>query len=828
VRPPAAAIAELAPFNTFYGSSRQVVVQNLDLRQGGTPSQWQLCADCHFMQEVQKLPDPVPATCPACGGEGWGEVGRRRWIAPMAHVRAFARHRDALVGDEREDRERAYYETHNFYDASGSTPSPVWVNPSAGMGFELLPRITLRRLNFGQRNPRASALQMAGRQIPEVSFVVCTECGQVQPPELRPGWEPHWPSCAQRKLPKEKQSYRELHLMRKLETEALRLVVPISEHEWEQRLPNLRSALRLGLRLHFGGDPDFLQVDSYDEPLPGHEGRRRYLVVLDLVPGGTGVLVDLAQNKGANLKRVLELSRAALLACPCNDRGDEVRACHLCLYAYREMQGGDSRERSGHLALDREVAIAELDALLAGFTGLSQAESVGTLRQEQVLESELERRLLARLETVLRERGEGGDFQRLDKGRWRLRVGTRRWLMRAQVDVDETQAEWACRPDWVLYPEGQEAEVLPVALFADGAAYHVQPGRSRSRIEDDLRKRQGLVRPGRFLTWSITWRDLDENETGTIAHSVPCWLPDKLSLERVKQLAANPMLKLEATTAILDRDPLTGLLAHLAEPTKLRALAAVMVVVLLALRGKQLTPGGAAQQHERARRDEVLDLMPPEATAGAEVVLAKMLIGAEAEAMLVVSAPGNALGALHRQPEQATLTLRLEDGAERRRRPQFQTVWRQVLRAYNLLQALPGTVVTSVEQLGEAAAPAVQVYAMPEPLHAEVGEGGAEESASREVEEMLAEIGDAGARGAVRALLRRGAAMPALPYELSEPKRGVIGDIEIGWAREQVGAYLDEQRDTAERLRAKGWTLFPIERGLREDELARALGLREG
>ncbi|WP_437737336.1 DEAD/DEAH box helicase [Sorangium sp. So ce1335] len=828
VRPPAAAIAELAPFNTFYGSGRQVVVQNIDLRHGGAPAEWQLCSECHHMQEVAKLSDPPPPTCPACGASGWGEVGRRRWLAPMMHVRAYARHRDALVGDEREDRERAFYEADNFYDAAGSTPSPVWVNPSKGMGFELLPRITLRRINFGRRDAQANSVRVAGRMLPEVRFLVCAECGQVQPSEPTPGWAAHWPSCAQRKQPKEKQSIREMHLFRQLESEALRLVVPISEHEWSRRLPNLRAALRLGLRLHFGGDPDFLMVDSYDEPLPGGEGRRRYVVVLDLVPGGTGMLVDLAQDKGRNLQQVLQRARDALLRCPCNQRDREVRACHLCLLAYRELSRRD--EEPAAVVLDREVALAELTALLGAFDGLEQAAGVGTLNQEHVLESELERRLIARLDAWTREQP-GTSLARLDMGRWRLSLGDRRWLVRAQVDVDETTAQYACRPDLLFYPEGQDRGVLPVAVFADGVAYHVQPDKPRSRIEDDLRKRHGLVRPGRFLTWSITWRDLNEHETGAIGEGVPPWLPDAETLARAKILAQK--LGIEGLLPVLDRDPLTGLLAHLREPRKLGELAAVAVVTLIHLRGQQITAVEAAQQHHRVRTAERLDMSRSEATTGGDTAFAKIVMGAENEAMLVVSVPREVLGTLRAQPERATLTLRLEDGAEQRSRPQFQTAWRQLLRAWNLLQALPGTFITSFEQIEDAAAPVVRLY----PEHAP-SVGGLLRAAERvngrrgalpdDVDERIAEIGDERAREAVRAVVRRGAVVPEIPYELRLPKRGAVGDVEIGWAARRVGAYLDHQRETAERLRADGWTLFPIERGLTEVELARALGIEEG
>lgn len=82
IRPPAAAIAELAPFNTFYGSGRQVVVQNIDLRQSGAASQWQLCAECHHMEEIAKQVGEGTEQCPAARRRvsvRWGDAdGSRR------------------------------------------------------------------------------------------------------------------------------------------------------------------------------------------------------------------------------------------------------------------------------------------------------------------------------------------------------------------------------------------------------------------------------------------------------------------------------------------------------------------------------------------------------------------------------------------------------------------------------------------------------------------------------------------------------------------------------------------------------------------------------
>ncbi len=834
VRPPASAIAELAPFNTFYGSGRHVVVQNLDLKHGGAPAQWQLCASCHHMQEVAAMPDlPLPA-CPACGASGWGDVGRRLWLAPMTHVRAFAFHRDAMVGDESEDRERQFYEAHNFFDAADTTPSPAWLNRTEGFGFELLPRLTLRRINFGPRDARAARMSIAGREVSEVRFVVCTECGQVQPREDRAGvqaWAPHWQVCPQRKAPKEKQTFREVRLVRKLTSEALRVVVPISEHLWDVRLPNLRAALRLGLRKYFGGDPDHLWVDSYDEPLPAFEGRRRYLVVMDLVPGGTGMLADLAHGKGAKLRQVLVLAKEAIERCPCNHRADGARACHLCLYAYRDQ---------GALALlDREIALDEIDRILASFDGLELGDTVGSLRQEKVLESELEARFVARIDAWAREqqavKGEGEPpvFERLGEGAWRLVLGGRAWRMRAQVVIEEDQAEHACRPDFVFSPEGQEPDVRPVAVFADGAAYHVMPGAPRGRIADDLKKRLGLSRPEGFYTWSLTWRDVTEHQTQATADGVPTWAPDADFLNQLKKMAHSPQLGLEKLLAVALLDPLSGLLAYLAEPRKLRTLAAVAAAVLVARRGRLLPGAQAESEHQHARAASGLNTVVVDAVPGGDTVLAKTVIGAESEALLLISVPRESLGALVKSPERAAVTLRLQDGPERRSAAAFQTVWRQVLRAWNLLQALPTAVVTTFEQLAEVAEiEAADVIAPepssgPEPVAVRRVSTRPPPALAAEIEGVLAEIRDERARVTVRGMLLRGGPVPAVPYEVRAGLRGSVGDIELGWEAARVGAYFDDQREAADRLRSQGWTLLPIEAGLTEAALVAALGLAE-
>ena len=84
--------------------------------------------------------------------------------------------------------------------------------------------------------------------------------------------------------------------MHELTTDAIRMLVPVAVVEAQERLATFQAILRLGLRVSFGGDPDHLRVVTADMPARAGatttlEGvRRRFVVLYDTIPGGTGYL----------------------------------------------------------------------------------------------------------------------------------------------------------------------------------------------------------------------------------------------------------------------------------------------------------------------------------------------------------------------------------------------------------------------------------------------------------------------------------------------------------------------------------------------------------
>ncbi|MEZ4444948.1 MAG: DEAD/DEAH box helicase [Polyangiaceae bacterium] len=808
VRAPASALRELAPFNAFYASARRVHVGGVELKRHEPVVNWRFCRSCHHAERDAALVE-AEDLCPKCGDQGWADVGQRRRVIALAEVFAVERHRDAVLGDDGEERQRRFYETVHLFEP-GSEARDAWASDEEGFGFELQPQMWLRQLNLGP-SPRRSnppRTRLAGSEPHDVAFILCESCGHAQlPPGEQPAGrrsETHRAWCSERRKPVEKQPLRPVHLMRELRTEALRLVIPIADaRSVEDDLANLRAALRLGLRRLLGGEPDFLDVYAYDEPLPGREGRRRFLVVLDRVPGGTGMLAELCRDKGAKLKEILELAEHALQHCEHRTREPAVKACYQCLYAYR--LGNELP------VLDAARAVELVGRLLAGFGALRRVDTIGTMSQSRVLESELEERFVAALADKVRNAS--GAWERLGDGQWQVTLGERRWRLRAQVELGRDQVEVPCRADFVFFPEdGREAR--PVAVFTDGLAYHVMPREPVARLGDDARKRRGISSGGTMLSWSLSWKDV----VSPMDPPVPRWLGDGTHFGDFQRLVHKLDERREGDRAgdlllILDGEPLEGLLAYLRAPSRLDELARLAAFSLLS-RGRRQPRGRLDETHRSWRTDQDCALLPLVASEG-DTVTAQRTFGEHAR--LLVDLPVARLGGLAVSAEELRVTLRLDDGPEARQAASFEASWRHWLRSWNLLQVLPDAVFTT----RSAAAPAVvsEVASPPAP------------TASDDPRLVaVAEILDEDCAAAVRALLLAHPEIeaPRVPLELRRPHDEVDGDLELGWPGRRVAVYFDAQRSVAEALEAAGWTVLAIERGIDEDVLAQALGLSGG
>ena len=299
-------------------------------------------------------------------------------------------------------------------------------------------------MNFGRLGDAGQPTMFAGRELPRGGFRTCRHCGTVQ----RRGAESfeHTRNCAARSDETGEAIVDCLYLYREFSSEAIRMLLPISDVLGsEQRVASFVAALELGLRRRFRGSLDHIRAMTCDNALAGANEGRRYLMLYDTVPGGTGYLKDLMTDRG-ELPRVFGMALEALKACECN-REPLKDGCYRCVYAYR---------RSRDMALtSRSTAVAILESILDHVQDLEKVEGLDKVKVNPVLESELEARFIEALRRMRIDGETPGVRHDLVQGKpgYVLRVGERTWFVEPQVEVDQSDGvAMPSRPDFLLPP----------------------------------------------------------------------------------------------------------------------------------------------------------------------------------------------------------------------------------------------------------------------------------------------------------------------------------------------------------------------------------------
>jgi len=223
----------------------------------------------------------------------------------------------------------------------------------------------MREVNVGYLKEPAVIPFGPDQSAPENGFLVCRDCGVVVPTHGNRDETAHRRSCsARRKAEKLRQEGRSgdpfqwesVYIYRELRSEALRLLLPLAD---DSDTDTLTAALYLGLRLRFEGNPAHLIVTPQVVPESDTGIQKRYLVAMDAVPGGTGYLKTLYQQKdasgrdGEGIMEVLRLALDTLETCGCRKLGqqqqdEDTDGCYRCIRSYHLQYnaGRISRERA--------------------------------------------------------------------------------------------------------------------------------------------------------------------------------------------------------------------------------------------------------------------------------------------------------------------------------------------------------------------------------------------------------------------------------------------------------------------------------------------------
>jgi DEAD/DEAH box helicase domain-containing protein len=663
------AIREFAPFNTFYAEGHKIKVTQLDLgNRASAIENFRLCRACHHLAAEPAGTTPAPR-CPRCDDPNWTDVGQRRPLVRFRRALSLMNRLEASTADDAEDRDRESYRLIELIDVGPENWSGARLvqRPDLVFGFELLEHQVLREINFGRRLDVAKPSMLVGEEIPQRGFLVCKHCGKVSDSEVN---AQHTPICAVRRK-NEKPAFERVYLYREFRSEAIRLLLPISQLEDAGLLYSLKAALFLGFRKKFLGHPDHLSVTLANEPRSGE--LRRFLVVYDTVPGGTGYLADLWKHDG--MLDVLERARDAMQSCRCTE--DETKdGCYRCLYAYQQSH------EIPHIS--RVRAIELIDAILAARGELTDISTLSNASIDDLTESELERKFLRALEERTSAPGcSWSPTQHGGKSCHVLKTPNSEWLVEPQVDVGtESGVIRPSRPDFMLRCLSSTAEP-PIAVFCDGHRYHVCPGQQLSKLGEDVGKRRALLESGQFRVWTVTWKDLDES-TGVTT------LLTRVQRELYLQFfAKDPAAQWMRDDALRGRSSFSLLWEYLEDPhpevwagTAKRFAASMLQVkppwTTDSIRAEEESLQSSPQRLPSRLAAAVLADGAPKRWAG---------LDARGHAVLFfqIPAPALQLGKF----ADGQLTLRLYDDMPARNEPGFEESWRAFFHAWNVLQFHP-------------------------------------------------------------------------------------------------------------------------------------------
>jgi DEAD/DEAH box helicase domain-containing protein len=544
-RPASSALSELAPGQTFYANGREVVIDRLDLNKQDL-SIWRFCQNCSHV-ELQATAEEL-TSCPRCNDDMWDDVGSVHETIELKTVIAVTKEQQAAIRDS-DDRQQKQYDRSMvpFYgpDEIESSWYAEEDDGSAPFGFEFIAPCEFRDFNFGTRTSGPVGPKIAGQERNSRPFKICRHCGIVQKRQYDdddPGQ--HQPRCQtlQKDSPPVRDTWEaEVFLMRKFETESIRIVVPVAGEASDDDIKSFVAAINLGMRKHFAGKVDHIRSTVVEAQLDGL-ATVRSLFLYDAVPGGSGYLRQLAEHPDT-MKAIIERASETLRSCACVEEGKS--GCFRCVKSYRSQFGAGEP--------DRDTALLMMEEILAKWGSMSRTSGgIDTRIRDFLVDSKLEHRFMETMEASF---GEGCIRpQVLEGGRkgflLKINEGTRPhfWSIETQVQIDKRFRDVPKkRIDFLISPIGG-LKAKPIVVEMDGLKYHADT------VAEDLETRLLLIRSGFVRVWTLGWHDLEKDMNANV--------PNPIGEERLGAGHAGLMARLLSSPEMEDLAPIVTILQN--------------------------------------------------------------------------------------------------------------------------------------------------------------------------------------------------------------------------------------------------------------------------
>lgn len=504
------AIRELAPDNYFYAEGRKVRIDQIDLN-ASEVTPWHLCDNCSYAVTEAEMDDTK--TCPRCGSQMWSDASRTRSMVRLSQVYATTMDRESRISDDSDSRDPVFYNQHILVDIKKDHISESWqiAHKEIPFGFEYVSKATFREINFGPMQNREELMQINGQEVETTGFRICKECGKVLDTSPRAQKENgnlhrHAITCSYRSKNDDQEAFMEsIFLYREYSSEAVRILLPVTDLTDEKSIESIVAAIFLGLKKKFG-NIDHISSTLTTVPTENNSERRTYLVLYDLIPGGTGYLKQLMSNPQEMID-VMQQSLDTMRSCSCNTT--EKDGCYRCLLAYRQ-----SRKLN---QISRDTAVDIFSKLTSAKDSIKMVESLHEITFNKLYDSELEMKFIEALRSsktiVSKEAVKVKKYLSTPGGNpgWYISVGDNQYIIEPQVSLGHKgQSAHPSKPDFVIYPKHLKQDITqtrPIAVFTDGYQFH------KDIVHTDMAKRMSIVQEGSHYIWSITWNDLHQENS---------------------------------------------------------------------------------------------------------------------------------------------------------------------------------------------------------------------------------------------------------------------------------------------------------------------------
>ena len=570
VRSASAALKEYAPDNFFYSQGNKLEISGLNtydwFGEKSSLVNMRFCSNCdHLEDEIKAVKGP----CPKCGHESWNAASNKHKFARMHSVKSVNSSNKSALKDSKDERDQKNYMISTHFNFNPNSIEGTWGMKSIPFGIEYVKDVELTKVNLGINLQTSNHLTINQiEDVPRHGFVTCKNCGKSTPKPrevLQFDKKFHYGYCKHKDIDysDKKDSlavFEEVYLYRQMQTEAIKILLPVQEFENEATQEMFKAGLELGLKKYYKGNPDHIAFEFYSEFNAVNERFDRYLVMYDTVPGGTGYLQKLFDT--TEFTQLLTQAYDTIRTCSCKSEGKD--GCYRCILSYSNQYIRQSLSRSAAEDLFSKIVLSAKDwePVSQGISSLTESGMIE--------ESELEKKFpMALKKFVERKDDEKYSFKSFkDNGITCYQIGLPKnediiyFTITPQVTLGEihgidknTRADFMIKCSSIMR-NGEQVEdsnelmaYKEVVVYLDGYRYHAS--KEHMRFYEDLEIRKAINSSPNMYSWSLSWDDMKRFESNK---EEECF--DELSVESKKYAATVKKLLLIANANNID----TGLI----------------------------------------------------------------------------------------------------------------------------------------------------------------------------------------------------------------------------------------------------------------------------